>query len=319
MALIRIYNKDTGNFDIYYNSNDIPNLENYYTKNEIDDALNNKANTNHTHSQYLTSADIPSTYPATSIIEDTNHRFITDELLTKLNGIEVGANKYIHPGYTSRVNGLYKITVDGTGHITNAVAVSKEDITALGIPSSDTNYYVTSASGNGNSTLTLTRNDGGKVSVNLSHSHSGYSLDGHTHEIDTLINSSGAKFSADWIPNLLASKITGGVFDVNRIPTLAISKISGLQTALDGKAPVDHTHNYAPSTHNHDSRYYTETEIDDKLVGYATNGHVHNQYLGRTEKAASASIADNATKWGGYEIEVGSGLPGGAGKITFNI
>ena len=41
MALIRVYNKDTGNFDIYYNSNDIPNLENYYTKNEIDIMLEN--------------------------------------------------------------------------------------------------------------------------------------------------------------------------------------------------------------------------------------------------------------------------------------
>jgi hypothetical protein len=49
MALIRIYNKDTGNFDIYFNSNDIPNLENYYTKNEIDSLLNDKSDHDHTH------------------------------------------------------------------------------------------------------------------------------------------------------------------------------------------------------------------------------------------------------------------------------
>lgn len=36
-------------------------------------------------------------------------------------------------------SGLYKITTNDQGHVTNAIAVSKSDITALGIPSSDTN------------------------------------------------------------------------------------------------------------------------------------------------------------------------------------
>lgn len=49
-------------------------------------------------------------------------------------------NKYVHPSYTSRPAGLYKTTVDGTGHISSVAAVAKSDITALGIPSQDTVY-----------------------------------------------------------------------------------------------------------------------------------------------------------------------------------
>ena len=30
----------------------------------------------------------------------------------KLTGIETGANKYVHPSYTAKTNGLYKVTVD---------------------------------------------------------------------------------------------------------------------------------------------------------------------------------------------------------------
>ena len=59
---------------------------------------------------------------------------------TKLAGIAEGANNYVHPTYTAKSSGLYKITVDATGHVSAAAAVTKTDITALGIPSSDTTY-----------------------------------------------------------------------------------------------------------------------------------------------------------------------------------
>ena len=65
---------------------------------------------------------------------------MTPELLEKLNGIATGANKYTHPGYTSKTSGLYKITVDSTGHVSATAAVAKSDITALGIPAQDTTY-----------------------------------------------------------------------------------------------------------------------------------------------------------------------------------
>ena len=46
---------------------------------------------------------------------------------------------YTHPGYTARSNGFYKVSVDGTGHVSGVSYVTKADITNLGIPGSDTN------------------------------------------------------------------------------------------------------------------------------------------------------------------------------------
>lgn len=80
--------------------------------------------TNHTHAAATTSAN----------------GFMSSSDKSKLDGIAMGANKYSHPTYTSMASGLYKITVDGTGHVSAATAVAKSDITALGIPSTNTTY-----------------------------------------------------------------------------------------------------------------------------------------------------------------------------------
>ena len=69
--------------------------------------------------------------------------------VTKLKGIDEGANKYTHPAHTARASGLYKITVDSLGHVIAVSAVQKSDITGLGIPGSDTTYSLASAYSNG--------------------------------------------------------------------------------------------------------------------------------------------------------------------------
>lgn len=53
----------------------------------------------------------------------------------KLAGLE----NYTHPNYTAHAKGFYKFASDGEGHVTDAGTVTKEDITALGIPDKDTN------------------------------------------------------------------------------------------------------------------------------------------------------------------------------------
>ena len=49
-------------------------------------------------------------------------------------GVPAQDTTYTHPSYTARASGLYKVTVDSTGHVSAATAVTKSDITALGIP-----------------------------------------------------------------------------------------------------------------------------------------------------------------------------------------
>lgn len=78
---------------------------------------------------------------------------------SKVNGHTVGVDVpsnakftdtvYTHPNYTAKSSGLYKITVDGTGHVSATTAIAKSDITALGIPAQDTTYsnFVKSGSG----------------------------------------------------------------------------------------------------------------------------------------------------------------------------
>lgn len=48
--------------------------------------------------------------------------------------------EYTHPTYTEQASGLYKITVDGTGHVSAVEAVTSDDIAALGVAITDTTY-----------------------------------------------------------------------------------------------------------------------------------------------------------------------------------
>ena len=57
---------------------------------------------------------------------------------TKLDGIAAGANKYTHPAYTARTSGLYKITVDATGHVSAIAAVSAADLASFGLTATAT-------------------------------------------------------------------------------------------------------------------------------------------------------------------------------------
>lgn len=74
------------------------------------------------------------------LVTTTTNGLMSASDKVKLNGIETGANRYVHPAHTAHTNGLYKVTVDSLGHVSATTAVSKTDITALGIPAQDTTY-----------------------------------------------------------------------------------------------------------------------------------------------------------------------------------
>lgn len=67
-------------------------------------------------------------------------------------------------------------------------------------------------------------------------------------------------------------------------------------TTFDGSTAKTISYNTigaAASSHNHDDRYYTETEIDTKLSGKSDTNHNHDdKYLGKTAKAADSDKLD---------------------------
>lgn len=76
-------------------------------------------------------------------------------------------NNYSHPAGSgaSKSTGLYKFSTDSTSHISGVTAVTKSDITALGIPSSDTNTTYSFSSGTGSFTVTSSGGSAQTVSI----------------------------------------------------------------------------------------------------------------------------------------------------------
>lgn len=102
-----------------------------------------KLSTEAGYEEYFTSTDWSTITNKPNAATQSASGFMSAADKTKLDGIAAGANNYTHPAYTAQSSGLYKITVDGTGHVSATTAVTKDDITGLGIPGSDTNTHYT--------------------------------------------------------------------------------------------------------------------------------------------------------------------------------
>lgn len=55
----------------------------------------------------------------------------------KLDGIEAGANNYTHPVYEAKQAGLYRVSVDNTGHVATADKMTSEELAAEGVSPAD--------------------------------------------------------------------------------------------------------------------------------------------------------------------------------------
>jgi hypothetical protein len=113
-------------------------------------------------------------------------------------------------------SGLYKITTNAQGHVTAATAVTKNDITALGIPAQDTNTNTTYTLSKSGSTITLSGSDGSSTSVT----------------------------DANTTYSLGSFGITATAAELNYVDGVT----SNIQTQLNGKAASSHTHTNATTT-----------------------------------------------------------------------
>jgi hypothetical protein len=151
--------------------------------------------------------------PSTGTVTATN-------FAGKINGhtvsIDVPSNAkftdtvYTHPTYTSKTSGLYKITVDSTGHVSATAAVAKGDIPALDyVPNTkngvnaainlldtgsstptDADYYISQYVGGGTTTTTYHRRPMSALwSYVKDKADSVYSPIGHTHTLSIAADS----------------------------------------------------------------------------------------------------------------------------------
>lgn len=133
--------------------------------------LTNTVNSNKsTIDNYTINGAKISTNPKITVTVGGSGNVITDAsfsgtVLTLTKGTTY--DNYSHPAGSgaSKSTGLYKFSTDSTSHISGVTAVTKSDITALGIPSSDTDTTYTFASGTGN--FTVTPSGGFKQTVSI--------------------------------------------------------------------------------------------------------------------------------------------------------
>ena len=113
-------------------------------------------------------------------------------------------------------SGLYKITTNAEGHVTAATAVTKNDITALGIPGSDTNTNTTYTLSKSGSTIKLEGSDGSSSEVT----------------------------DANTTYTLSSFGITATAAELNYMDGVT----SNVQTQLNGKAATSHSHSIATTS-----------------------------------------------------------------------
>lgn len=234
------------------------------------DALAGKAATGHKHSAAdVTSGTLPLARGGTgattaagalaalgaasaghghSVASGTAAGFMSVDDRTKLDGIAAGANAYVHPAYTARAAGLYKVTVDATGHVSGATAVSKADITALGIPAQDTTYGLATTGAAG-----LLRQLNGSTGQYMRGDGTWATPPNTTYGVATA-SANGLMSAADK-GKLDSIQVEGGevVVDIDVDSALSATSTNPVQnkvvkSALDGKAASSHTHNYAGSS-----------------------------------------------------------------------
>ena len=209
---------------------------------------------------------------------------------TKLDDIETGANKYTHPSYTAKTSGLYKVTVDSTGHVSAATAVTKSDITALGIPAQDTNttystFKAATASSAGGTGLVPAPATGAQnkylrgdatwqTPPNTTYSNATTSTDGlMSSEDKTKLEGIATGATKTVVDSSLSSSSTNPV--QNKV----------INTALAGKANTSHTHSdFTISLNGTSQGAYNGSaaksiNITPASIGAAAASHTHSGFV----------------------------------------
>ena len=162
---------------------------------------------------------------------------------------------YTHPSHTAKSSGLYKVTIDDKGHVSAATAVTKTDITGLGIPAQDTTYTLpvatSSALGGVKSGTDITVDSSGNVSVNDdSHNHVISNVDG----LQSALDGKAASSHGTHVTYSTTAPVVDGTASAGSATTVARS---------DHKHPTDTTRASQTDLTNHTNNttaHITSTE-----------------------------------------------------------
>ena len=227
---------------------------------------------------------------------------------------------YEAPTYTSKSSGLYKITIDGGGHVSAAAAVTASDLPSHTHDHSHTQYLTAHQS--------------------LAHSHTQYATTGHSHSDYITTAGTGLSKSGQTLGLKTASDTEiGGIkvsFTTNSNianPTtvtgsgveygISIDKNNLAYITLPDFSLSGHSHSqYLTSLSHSHSQYLTAHQnLAHSHTQYATTGHSHSQYLTAHQSLAhshsqyafgtgtlanltgATSSTDNTGKlWGSYTL-----------------
>ena len=253
----------------------------------------------------------------------------TDALLTKLNGIEAGANKYTHPTHSAvtiasadgRVLG--NISVDSLGHVTSVgyKALGFADMPSLYIGKTKVQSSAKAQALTGISSITL---EGSTAELKWDESSSAWRLSGNL-LVDGFVasggtgssgGSSGGAVDVSYVANLTAGTLLGTLtINGTDYQILAPSLMASSINAALGNTPVarasaDAEGNSISGTYaktsalptkvsqlTNDSGYIkgiTKAMVEGVLTGNITS-HTHSQYLTAHQSVTLASGTNNGT------------------------
>ena len=255
----------------------------------------------------------------TVTLEAGDNVTLTPDATNKKVTIKATNTVYSHPTHTAKTNGFYKVTVDSLGHVSDTTAVSKSDITALGIPSQDTVYEEASSSSAGIMKLytsTGTNTDGTMTQSAIKSALDGKANSKHNHIVSDVVDLGvveGTGYTYD--DNGVTANGTQAVIDIASGGTGAITASGALANL--GALPVQDlsVNTTAPGTANYgrtltvtsasSDKYYIGIDEYGKLWGgQATNNAssitwypaiMNNSNNGKVSITASSFEINNAT------------------------